>query len=43
MTPVSQGYTASLWLALTDALVSGEVDSIDELALRLSPYLEMSS
>ncbi|MFI6267434.1 hypothetical protein [Micromonospora zamorensis] len=30
-------------MALTDALVSGEVDSVDELALRLSPYLEMSS
>ncbi|WP_444949384.1 hypothetical protein [Micromonospora ureilytica] len=30
-------------MALTDALASGEVDSIDELALRLSPYLEMSS
>lgn len=30
-------------MAVTDALVSGEVDSIDELALRLSPYLEMSS
>ncbi|MFF0470364.1 hypothetical protein ACFYPX_23370 [Micromonospora zamorensis] len=30
-------------MALTDALVSGEVDSVYELALRLSPYLEMSS
>ncbi|MCX5068353.1 hypothetical protein OOJ91_21155 [Micromonospora lupini] len=29
-------------MALTDALVSGEVDSVDELALRLSPYLEMA-
>jgi len=30
-------------MTLTDALVSGEVDSVDELVLRLSPYLEMSS
>lgn len=30
-------------MALTDALVSGEVDSVDELTLRLSPYLQMSS
>ena len=29
-------------MALTDALTSGEVDSVDELALRLSPYLEMA-
>ncbi|NES16236.1 MULTISPECIES: hypothetical protein [Micromonospora] len=29
-------------MALTDALTSGEVDSVEELALRLSPYLEMS-
>ncbi|WP_229399095.1 type II toxin-antitoxin system death-on-curing family toxin [Micromonospora okii] len=28
-------------MGLTDALTSGEVDSVDELALRLSPYLEM--
>ncbi|MEU5938919.1 type II toxin-antitoxin system death-on-curing family toxin [Micromonospora sp. NPDC047548] len=28
-------------MALTDALVSGEVDLVEELALRLSPYLEM--
>ncbi|MEV0938962.1 hypothetical protein AB0I90_01090 [Micromonospora wenchangensis] len=28
-------------MALTDALTSGEVDSIEELALRLLPYLEM--
>ncbi|WP_422744510.1 hypothetical protein ACN27B_09500 [Micromonospora sp. WMMD754] len=30
-------------MALTDALKSGEVDSVEELALRLSPYLEMSA
>lgn len=30
-------------MALTDALASGEVDSVEELALRLSPYLEMSA
>jgi hypothetical protein len=30
-------------MALTDALTSGEVDSVEELALRLSPYLEMSA
>ncbi|MFY1705130.1 hypothetical protein ACN28G_25995 [Micromonospora sp. WMMA1923] len=29
-------------MALTDALTSGEVDSVEELAMRLSPYLEMS-
>ncbi|MFY1618488.1 hypothetical protein [Micromonospora sp. WMMD736] len=29
-------------MALTDALASGEVDSVEELALRLSPYLEMA-
>ncbi|MEU8214783.1 hypothetical protein AB0C47_03320 [Micromonospora taraxaci] len=29
-------------MALTDALASGEIDSVDELALRLSPYLEMT-
>ncbi|WP_052744735.1 hypothetical protein [Micromonospora sp. HK10] len=29
-------------MALTDALTSGEVDSVEELALRLSPYLEMA-
>ena len=29
-------------MALTDALTSGEVDSVEELTLRLSPYLEMS-
>lgn len=28
-------------MALTDALVSGELDSVEEIALRLSPYLEM--
>ncbi|GAB3794986.1 hypothetical protein [Micromonospora zhanjiangensis] len=26
-------------MALTDAMVSGEIDSVDEIALRLSPYL----
>ncbi|SCF43397.1 hypothetical protein [Micromonospora mirobrigensis] len=30
-------------MALTEALTSGEVDSVEELALRLSPYLEMSA
>ncbi|BCJ59446.1 type II toxin-antitoxin system death-on-curing family toxin [Micromonospora endophytica] len=30
-------------MALTDALTSGEVNSVEELAVRLSPYLEMSS
>uniref|UniRef100_UPI003D8B7838 hypothetical protein n=1 Tax=Micromonospora matsumotoense TaxID=121616 RepID=UPI003D8B7838 len=29
-------------MALTDAMASGEVDSVEELVLRLSPYLEMS-
>ncbi|MER7169518.1 hypothetical protein ABT336_26095 [Micromonospora sp. NPDC000207] len=29
-------------MALTEALTSGEVDSVEELAMRLSPYLEMS-
>lgn len=29
-------------MALTDALTSGEVDSVEELALRLSPYLDMT-
>ncbi|WFE63108.1 hypothetical protein [Micromonospora sp. WMMD714] len=29
-------------MALTEALTSGEVDSVEELALRLSPYLEMA-
>ncbi|WP_433230245.1 hypothetical protein ACQP2H_31500 [Micromonospora sp. CA-248260] len=29
-------------MALTDALTSGEVDSVEELTLRLSPYLEMA-
>ncbi|WP_194822717.1 type II toxin-antitoxin system death-on-curing family toxin [Micromonospora sp. S-DT3-3-22] len=29
-------------MALTDAVTSGEVDSVEELALRLSPYLEMA-
>jgi death-on-curing protein len=28
-------------MALTDALASGELDAVDEVALRLSPYLEM--
>ncbi|MBB5829833.1 hypothetical protein [Micromonospora carbonacea] len=28
-------------MALTDAMASGEVDSVDEIALRLSPYLGM--
>jgi hypothetical protein len=40
---------AGLWLAmpakermaLTDELTSGAVDSVDEIALRLAPYLEM--
>ncbi|MFF3857081.1 hypothetical protein [Micromonospora sp. NPDC002575] len=30
-------------MALTDAMASGEVDSVDEIALRLSPYLEMGA
>lgn len=28
-------------VALTDALVDGEVDSVEEIVLRLAPYLEM--
>ena len=28
-------------MALTEELTSGAVDSVDEIALRLSPYLEM--
>ena len=28
-------------MALTDALLSGELDAVEEIALRLSPYLEM--
>jgi len=28
-------------MALTEALLSGELDAVEEIALRLSPYLEM--